>query len=461
MEIRCSGCNKLFRIPDEKITGKGIKFACTRCGESVKVTKEEFEQYTLSKSAVSVLDLFEEKPKPAKAPLPDETGKTVTEETALAEQKHERSEPAASPLMPEGHSLPVEEHPTVAEPTAIPETKEFEHTTPPAPESPKDQQPQQSGESVPPSEPLSAAEIKSEPVPSHEPAPALEDNAKREDEHVLPAEPTREPQPPQQQPILEPEKTPLAEPAQAIKPAIAEPKAVRPPESEQGSESIGRPQPADAARVSLAPPGTQQHAPSSTYAPPVRGKGPQTASETPSRTMNMFLVYSVMLILIGLVGYGVFMFIGPGNQKTDELLKELSSTEGLHITTATGSVDPNGDLVISCIVENALKKERPVWYVVVDVYNAQGSVLSKIRAINGKQLYTQRDYDILSKRGVNIEELKAKNLQDHGVVIPPTASVTFQIRYLQPANGVTSFNALVHPFDPVRLFKELAEEIQQ
>jgi hypothetical protein len=62
---------------------------------------------------------------------------------------------------------------------------------------------------------------------------------------------------------------------------------------------------------------------------------------------------------------------------------------------------------------------------------------------------------------VNIQELKAKNLMEQGIVIPAKGSVTFQIRYLQPANGVTSFNALVQPFDPVRLFKELAVEIQQ
>lgn len=177
--------------------------------------------------------------------------------------------------------------------------------------------------------------------------------------------------------------------------------------------------------------------------------------------MNMFLVYSVMLILISLVGYGVFMLIGPGTRKTDGLLKELSSTEGLRIISASGSVDPKGDLVITCMIENSLNKERPVWYVVVDVYNTEGSVLSRIRSINGKQLFTQRDYDIFSKRGENIQDLKLKNLQDQGFTIPPKGSATFEIRYLQPANGVASFNALVHPFDPVRLFKELVEEIQQ
>ncbi len=176
--------------------------------------------------------------------------------------------------------------------------------------------------------------------------------------------------------------------------------------------------------------------------------------------MNMFLVSSVMLIIIGLVGYGLFTFIGPKAQKSDELLRELSSTEGLRIVSASGSADPNGDLLIACVIENSLDKERPAWYVVVDIYNTQGSLIGRIRSINGKQLYTQRDYDILSKRGMSTQEMKKKNLEDQGVTIPPKGSVTFELRYVQPLSDVSSFNAAVNPFDPVRMFKELAEEIQ-
>jgi predicted Zn finger-like uncharacterized protein len=66
MEVRCGQCNKLFRVSDDKITGAGIKFKCTKCGEDVRITAEEFQQYQLSKSAVSVLDTFA--PKPAEKP---------------------------------------------------------------------------------------------------------------------------------------------------------------------------------------------------------------------------------------------------------------------------------------------------------------------------------------------------------------------------------------------------------
>ena len=52
MEVRCASCNKLFRVSDDKITGIGIKFACTRCQTVVKITREEFEQYSLSRAGL-------------------------------------------------------------------------------------------------------------------------------------------------------------------------------------------------------------------------------------------------------------------------------------------------------------------------------------------------------------------------------------------------------------------------
>jgi hypothetical protein len=78
--------------------------------------------------------------------------------------------------------------------------------------------------------------------------------------------------------------------------------------------------------------------------------------------------------------------------------------------------------------------------------------------LNGKQLYTRSDYDILAKRGENIQELKAGTLQDKGVAIPPKGNVAFEIRYLQPPAGIASFNAILQPFDPARLSNEIAEE---
>ncbi len=175
----------------------------------------------------------------------------------------------------------------------------------------------------------------------------------------------------------------------------------------------------------------------------------------------MILVLFGTLIVLGLAGYGVFVYLQPAPQKkVEEPAHEITSIEGLQIVNPAGAMDANGDLLVTGVVENAADKERTAWYVVLEVYDAQGAVLSKIRLLNGNQIYSRRDYDILAKRGANVQELKVKILQQKGIVIPPKGRVNFEMHYVQPPAGIASFVAQVVPFDRVQLYKEIAEEIK-
>ncbi len=319
MEVRCGKCNKLFRVSDDKISGSGIKFACTRCSEYVKITSEDFEQYTLSKAAASSLDMFEPKqksaPAPAAAPSPAPSGSLT---------------PAPGP------------QPTV--------------------------------------EPMAASEPMPQAVQSEVPASS----------------------PPEQ---LVRQAPPQAEPASPAR-----------------EEKTAREAPVAA----------------------------------PSRLGVTFLIFAAVFIVLGFVGYDVYTYNVSSAKKNQR--PSLTSIEGLTITGAAGSIEPNGDLLITGMVVNALDKESTAWYVIADVYNVQGTVLTKIKLLNGKQIYTRRDYEILARRGVNVQDLKANSLQQQGVVIPPKGSATFEMRYLEPTVGIANFNETLQPFDPVELSKEIAEE---
>jgi hypothetical protein len=185
---------------------------------------------------------------------------------------------------------------------------------------------------------------------------------------------------------------------------------------------------------------------------------------TPSRSGRMILVLFGTLIILGLAGYGVFVYLQPSppspQKKVQEPAHEITSIEGLQIVNPASAMEANGDLLVTGVIENAADKESAAWYMVLEVYDAQGAVLSKIRLLNGNQIYSQRDYDILAKRGANVQELKAKILQGKGLVIPPKGRVNFEVRYLQPPLGIASFVAQVVPFDRVQLYKEIAEEIR-
>lgn len=405
MDVRCGTCNKLFRVSDDKIIGMGIKFPCTRCGAYVRITHEDFEHYTLSHGTVSVLDLFESMPKPVAVPLPPEAAEPVARETAPPE--HE-SQPLDLTAQAMHDDVLDEKAPSFTEP---------EHVS-----------------SAPAPKPESAAELKPEPF--------IQSKAKT----VSPAEYESETKP-----------EPLFVPQEKAKPT-PERETLPEPDGQTPSDS-----PPPARPIQLVAP-KREYAPST--APLVSPVAERIAvgsiqSSTPSRSGKMFFVLIGTLIILGLAGYGVFVNLQPPvPQQVKKTVSEMITNEGLQIVNPVGSLEANGDLLLSGAIENATEKERTAWYVVLEIYDAQGAVLSKIRLLNGNQIYSQRDYDILAKRGANVQELKAKPRQGTGIIIPPKGRVNFEVRYFQPPRGIASFVAQALPFDPVQMQKEIAEDIK-
>jgi len=388
MEIRCGACNKLFRVSDDKITGRGIKFPCTRCGEYVRITQEDLQNYTLSRSTVSDSGLFEPKPIPPTAPLSTDTEVPVSKDTPPPVQDALTFETAASSTHEDARE---EEAPRFVEP------------------------------------------VRSDVASMAESEPADESQSKPLTLFIPKTEPPVEPQ---------------AEPQQE-------------PELLMAAETKASPSPTQLAQPSQPKKDTPRPA-----ARTISPQAERTATEpeypsAPSRSGRMILVLFGTLIMLGLAGYGVFVYLQPAppslQQKVQEPAHQITSIEGLQIINPAGAMDANGDLLVNGIIENAADKERDDWYVILEVYDAQGAVLSKIRLLNGNQIFSQRDYDILAKRGANVQELKAKIIQGKGIVIPPKGRVNFEARYLQPLPGITSFVAQVVPFDPLKLNKEIAE----
>ncbi len=374
MEVRCTSCNKLFRVSDDKITGSGIKFACTRCSEIVKITREDFERYTLSKPASS----FEHKPSitTEKSPVQERPRAAMT--VAAGSQDFDLSEPAAAAA-----ALGREEE------------------TPP---------------------------VFVKPAPRLEPAPDLA--LQGEQPRVAKAEPKTAPssQPKAEVPVSPKRKPETVRPAVSAAPAASATAAVR---------EAARPAFPVSNSVVLQSPGSS-------------GIGKKLA------------VLVVVLVVIGGAAFGVKWYFTKAAYRMSEAVKEVTLPDGLQIQSAAGAIDPaTGDLVITGVIENITDKPRPAWYVVAEVYDAQGVVLTRGKSLSGKQLYARRDYEIMAKRGMNIQELKQKSLQEQGSVIPPKGTASFEMRIMEPPVGVASFNATLQSFDPVQLFKEMVDEQKQ
>lgn len=480
MEVRCGSCNKLFRVADEKITGTGVKFSCTRCSEYVKITHEDFEQYVLSQSAASALDLFVPKPKVSKTAPSEEQPETAPQDSQ-DDLLSEQNEPAAlftetdpfAAVEPEASSAAFQapQTETAAEPAAGDAfLTEQQAESAPAYDFLSEAQTENTTEPLiaPAHEFLSDIRVDEEPepasiaeeaatsaqvtdipieVPVEKPVPAS--SATPEPAPVSPQAPQIERKP---EPKVESKVQPIVQPMPA---PVVPPKVMAAPVASVKTEAP-RPVPPAASRHTVPPPqSSPKKEPIPVEPASVAPAGKPVSPEPGPGKLILYVVLVVLALAAG--GYGIFAYLqAPQKEKATGV--EMVSNTGLHIVNPAGSIDTNGDLLITGTVENIMDQERTAWYVVVDVFNAQGVVLDKVRMLNGKQIFTKKDYEAMAKRGENIQELKAKLRQQQGIVVPAKGSIPFTIRYIQPQAGIASFNASLHPFDPAKLYKEIAED---
>jgi hypothetical protein len=438
MEVRCGKCNKLFRVSDDKITGTGIKFSCSRCGEYVKITQEEFEQYKLSRETVSALASFEPKPKGKSPEKPD-----AVVETALP---------------------PAAEAPTfdLGEPPAE-TSSSFDLSEPSAEPSASFDLGDSSAESSssfdlgePSAEPSSGFDL-GEPsggdfAQKEEPSPAF-------DQPISLTEPVVEPTPVLSQPEV------MGAPRAETKPSVpAEPAAPKGPVFDLGAilarkaETVPT---SEAVKQPEQPPVEVERSPQPEEPVETISASAEAARVSSGIGKKLLILVAVLLIIAAAAFAGAkWYFGGYFQQATEELKAELLSN-GLQIVNATGMIAPeNGDLVITGTIANTSTKAKSAWYIVAEVYNAQNSVIFRARMLNGRQLYDRRDYEILKKRGRDAEALK-KNTLEPGIVIPPKGTANFEIRIMEPPDGIASFNVAFMPFNPIQVLKEMAEKKSQ
>jgi predicted Zn finger-like uncharacterized protein len=450
MEVRCANCDKLFRVSDDKITGKGIKFSCSRCGEYVKITRQYFDNYTLSQSTVSALDLFEPKPKPAKAPLSAEAGEVSAEEPIRADDTMGLDFAA-----PAGYADVAEEPGRVDDAMGMDlaslagyddMAKELSRTDDTMG---LDFAATADHDEVTEEHPLQFLEpvvVKEEPVLDHQ--PEIEPEAEVPEGQLL------EPKP---EAVMEPAREPEVASEPAAQPE-AGPTPVREREQVVVAAAAPAPSSSDSASTTVLSkkepvPTAPQHAAEKT----VRKMVPVAV---PSHSGKRYAYIVLTLITLCLVVYGIFVYLQSTLQQVQAPTHEMTSIEGLHIENPAGSIETNGDMLITGLIGNSTETEKTGWYVVAEVYDAQGALLSKIRYLNGKQIYSQRDFAVLAKRGVDVQALKKINLQVKGIPVPPKGKVAFEMRYLQPLVGMANFNIAILPYDPVQLYKDIAEEMK-
>lgn len=167
------------------------------------------------------------------------------------------------------------------------------------------------------------------------------------------------------------------------------------------------------------------------------------------------LTLAVLVILGALYGEGMLSARLetpgriPAGQPEPASMPAVITPDGLTVVNATGYLEPeHGDLVITGSIRNSTDKPKQGWYLETAVYDAAEQVLATVRAVNGVQLFSARDRDVLTKRGVDVDQLRDSLVRTaQAAVIPPGGSVNFEVRLYGPPAGSAGFLPVLKRLD--------------
>jgi predicted Zn finger-like uncharacterized protein len=149
-------------------------------------------------------------------------------------------------------------------------------------------------------------------------------------------------------------------------------------------------------------------------------------------------------------------------EATAKTFQNMASAEGLLVANALSSWDPaTGDLVLNVTIENQGDTEKKIWYLVATTRDASGAALSTAKMLTGKQIYTQRDYEIMGKRGMDIRNLQIEHMRRKDTPLAAHGTMDVELRILEPPTGIASFDAAFEPFDPLKMIQEQIEEAKK
>jgi len=506
MDIRCPSCSKLFRVADEKIAGKGIRFKCSKCAEVITVTKDDFEMDVLARDA----DPIAAPPRPASQPVPASPAQTVP------------ARPAANGPEPEAR----EYEPPVDQSVDA-------HTIPPASLNDFDfSEPHAAATAAThPAEGFSGAGFSFDSVPgqdaTHEieisPEAAAEAEAALQFPNDLISESKGKPafgtsSPKERAPEAEAD---TADQEPDLGAALAMPKGLsaeveRDGEDREqdrgesstlpkGSAKDAGPDAADresdlgaaqaASRGPVISPellaqmkraasnrssvqakatpsagddidlGAALAMPKSTAAGKADAEaGPLTAAVSHREETSLWgksilvigvIVLALALVLVSAAHYYLGFLGGHDRQEAQKKPqsksrsdRQLITPEGLTIMDPVAFVDPErGDLVITGKIQNTLDNPKAGWYLVTEVRDAKEAVLATVNMLNGVQQYSDQEREFLAKRGAKAEEIENMTKMREGT-IPARGMVSFELRVMNPPAGSARVLPTLRPLEP-------------
>ena len=178
----------------------------------------------------------------------------------------------------------------------------------------------------------------------------------------------------------------------------------------------------------------------------------ETLSADLSGLQKAGLVASLVLVLFAFYETGTITGrMEQSMQEPGQKYGDMLIPTGLQVSNAHGYIDPaTGDLVVSGSIQNTTDKPKLGWYLVTEVRDAKEVVLTTVKMMNGIQLYTAKERELLAKRGTKTEDIQ-KMIAVRDGMIPARGSVNFEVRVMNPPAGSAGFLPTLRSFDPALL----------
>lgn len=180
----------------------------------------------------------------------------------------------------------------------------------------------------------------------------------------------------------------------------------------------------------------------------------QKSFSAPTFYRQMLFLFPFALIMT-FMSYGEIMDVVKrrelsifGKQVEKEHV-ERDLPEGLKVISPEANMDKNGDLIITGLVNNSSTINKS-WFLIADVYGADNTVLARGRVINGRQIYSPNEYEILTKK----RNIPPAALQHHEQILMPKNSADFEMRIIEPPAGIKDFTLTLQPVN----YDQLASE---
>jgi hypothetical protein len=166
------------------------------------------------------------------------------------------------------------------------------------------------------------------------------------------------------------------------------------------------------------------------------------------------LLFFLMVFTIAMEVKGHF------HTKTEygEAMKELSA-EGLLLKSPDKSSDANGDLVIGGTVANTTDKDKTGWLLTAELLDEGDKVIRKATLMNGIQMHSAKEIEILRKRGQTVPGIAPAEAADK-MIIKSGDSVAFAVRFIDPPKTYKDYALKLRNLDQETMKELISESLQ-